>query len=382
VTRHSREKELSSSIDYSQNFEAASKENNNSWGNSQLISDFSISIGTETPGLGIKIPASDITARQSLSPEKIYTQLNHLMTVGPKLGSGAFGEVREITLINTPIATNMVAAAKFFSDYSDKGKASIRQEFDALRSLQGKPGIIQLVNVDMTIDDTLVGYAMEIGSGTLKTAISTSDFSIADTVKLAKDLIAGGCSLEESGLVHRDCKPDNVVKIQDGQNHFVWKKVDFGLARKEGSPFKDGGTVLYRSPESYGGLNTDNYRTSSKQDVFADGLILAEALIKRLPREPDAPKTIIHTQNAVVSTENSDYIIPKNCPQELMPLRVFSEYTPRFYTPAVEKLNEVKHQFPESTPLVDLAIRMIDPDPAMRPMFSECRQILSEAYPS
>jgi len=369
-----RERALSSNKEYSEKFEYASKENSHIWDKSKLLSDLSVSIGTETPGLGINIPTSGISPLRSLSPAQIYTHLNHLMMVGPPLGSGAFGEVREVTLINTPIATNMVAAAKFFSDYSEKGTASIRHEFDTLKSLQGKPGIIQLVNADMTIDGTLVGYAMERGDGTLKAALASAEFSVTDTVKLAKDLVTGGCSLEEAQIVHRDGKPDNVVKVSDGLGNFTWKKVDFGLALQEGSPFKDGGTLLYRSPESYGGLNTDDYQTASKQDVFADGLILAEALLKQLPPNQDFPKTIIHARNP----ENPG----QECNKYALMMRVSQEYKARFYMPAVERVREVQRQFPESTALVDLAIKMIDPDPAIRPMFSECRQLLSDAYPS
>lgn len=342
----------------------------------------SVSIGTSIPGMGVNITRNQSAPLKSLSPSQIYTQLNHLMSVGDKLGSGSFGEVREVTLINTPLATTMLAAAKFFSDYSEKGIASIQHEFETLKSLQGKPGIIQLVNVDMTINDTLVGYAMERGEGTLQTTLAKSVFSIADTCKLAKDLIAGGCSLAESNLVHRDGKPGNVVKIPDGLGSFNWKKIDFGLVSTEGSPIEDKGTILYRSPESYGGATTTKgYKTSSKQDVFADGLILAETLLKQLPQDPDAPKTIIHAKNKAPSTEDSDYHIPKECPPMTVSLRVFSEYTPLFYTPAVEKLTEVKRQFPESAALTDLAIRMIDANPEQRPSFSECQRILNAAYP-
>ncbi len=344
-----------------------------------ILSELGTSLGTAVVGYGM--PAPNKTP-SPLSHEQIRRDLSPTITMGAALGQGSFGEVVSITATQSTTGIPFTAAAKFFSDYSDKGLGEIRHEFNILKSLKDKPGIIQLVNIDLVVQDTLVGYAMEKGDGTLSTELSGAPFSVNDTIKLAKDLVAGGHSLESMGLVHRDCKPSNIVKVSDGNGHFSWKKVDFGLTTQEGAPFKECGTLLYRSPESHGGLNTTDYRTSIKQDVFADGLILAQVLLKNIPSHPDTPKTIIHTQNELPTTPDSSMLMDARCSPHVLPLRVFSEYGPRFYTPAVTRLNAVKAEIPELSALVDLSIKMIDPDPVQRPLFSDCQRILTTAYPS
>ncbi len=218
---------------------------------------------------------------------------------------------------------------------------------------------------------------MERGDGALRQILKKTHFSPNDILKLARDVVDGGCALEEAGLVHRDGKPENLVKVSDQDGNYTWKKVDFGLASKEGSPLKNEGTTTYRSPESYGGTNPEDYHTSSKQDVFSDGLIIAETLLTLLPDDPERPTTIIHANNAPPQTSlDSDVLHAKRCSPETLMIRVATKYEELFYTPAVTALQDVKRQFPESAPLVDLAIRMIDKNPENRPRFSECRRFL------
>ena len=299
---------------------------------------------------------------QPFSRSFIFSRLAPWLRIGSTLGKGAFGEVRKISLAD-PLrpGQGMRMAAKFFSDCTAKNQASIQNEFQALQTLRGKHGIIQLIKFDLMVEGSMVGYAMEMGTGSLTTIRSKAPLSLDATFQLAYDLITGGCSLATAGLVHRDCKPDNVVKVGSR-----WKKVDFGLVTTEGAPFRDCGSVLYRSPESYGVGDTSLYRTSSKQDVFADGLIIAETLLSLLPEDPKRPATIIHNQNELSATAP-------------LWMHVAYRYEARFYAPAVARLAEVQVQFPKSAALVALVIHMIAEKPAERPSYFECREAFIQA---
>lgn len=208
----------------------------------------------------------------------IYHALKDRIDVGKELGRGYFGSVVAVTIKTQLSGHELIAAAKFFTDYSPKGIKSIDNEISALRTLHGCEGIIQLKDVTLAIDGVVVGVAMELGSGTLKDHMPTDPIGIQHVVR---NLLEGGKSLAYKGVVHRDLKPANITKVNRSDGYFEWKIVDFGLAVNEGDPNTDAGTVLYRSPESY--LLEGSAPASSKQDVFAMGLIIAELLLRKLP---------------------------------------------------------------------------------------------------
>src|SRR5260370_34160695 len=77
----------------------------------------------------------------------------------------------------------------------------------------------------------------------------------------------------ESGIVHRDVKPSNIMVLQNGQV----KVADFGIARIDASDMTIVGDLLgtpaYMAPDQLSGTPVD-YRT----DLFAAGVILFEML--------------------------------------------------------------------------------------------------------
>jgi serine/threonine-protein kinase len=110
------------------------------------------------------------------------------------------------------------------------------------------------------------------------------------------------------GFVHRDIKPANLLFGEDGR----LRVADFGLARAlaEAAWTEPQGAVLgtarYSSPEQAQGQPVDG-----KADVYALGLVLAEAVTGRVPFTAD---TTIATLMARVGK-------PVEVPEELGPLR-------------------------------------------------------------
>ena len=85
----------------------------------------------------------------------------------------------------------------------------------------------------------------------------------------------------QSGIVHRDVKPGNIMVLEGGQRV---KLLDFGIARAEGpSSFsKSGlamGTTRYMSPEQTKGQKDLDHRA----DIFSAGVVLYELLAGRAP---------------------------------------------------------------------------------------------------
>ncbi|GAA0850909.1 Stk1 family PASTA domain-containing Ser/Thr kinase [Streptosporangium amethystogenes subsp. fukuiense] len=97
-------------------------------------------------------------------------------------------------------------------------------------------------------------------------------------------------SAHQSGLVHRDVKPENVLLADDGRV----KVVDFGLARaiEATNQTRTGvmiGTIGYMSPEQVTSGAAD-----ARSDVYAAGIMLFELLTGRQPYEGDTPMSVAY----------------------------------------------------------------------------------------
>jgi serine/threonine protein kinase len=87
------------------------------------------------------------------------------------------------------------------------------------------------------------------------------------------------------GVVHRDVKPDNVLRVTARDDPDFIKVLDFGLAKMQvsgGARLTATGMVLgtpdYMSPEQARGVASDH-----RADIYAAGVLMYELLCKRVP---------------------------------------------------------------------------------------------------
>lgn len=119
--------------------------------------------------------------------------------------------------------------------------------------------------------------------------------SAARSVEIFTQVCAAIAYAHNSGIIHRDIKPGNIIVLSHPQDQVDVKVVDFGMARilhegkeaqkltKTGEIF---GTRQYISPEQYSGAAADE-----RADVYSLGVSLKESLGNE--RAPDALRKII-----------------------------------------------------------------------------------------
>ncbi|MDE2592762.1 MAG: bifunctional protein-serine/threonine kinase/phosphatase [Burkholderiales bacterium] len=107
-------------------------------------------------------------------------------------------------------------------------------------------------------------------------------FSVTDVVAGISDVVRALGRLHQFGVIHRDVKPENVLKGVDGQ----WRLMDLGVALsgKEPESLKvlHAGTPSYMNPEQWDDDPAVS-RADSQSDLFALGVTLYQWLTGRLP---------------------------------------------------------------------------------------------------
>ncbi|MBA2697846.1 MAG: serine/threonine protein kinase, partial [Nocardioidaceae bacterium] len=143
---------------------------------------------------------------------------------------------------------------------------------------------------DQGDDDGTLFLAMEYVAGrlTLRDVIrAEAPLSPQRALAIFEEILKAIAAAHESGIIHRDVKPENVLIDPRGRV----KVADFGLARAIGSATTATatagvlmGTVSYIAPE----LVTEG-RSDARSDVYALGVLLFELLTGHKPHTGDSP---------------------------------------------------------------------------------------------
>lgn len=146
--------------------------------------------------------------------------------------------------------------------------------------------------------------AMELVEGaTLAEEIKASKpLTTAEIVEIGIQLARALDYAHKRGIVHRDVKPGNIMRLTDSN---TIKVADFGICRIDGSEASDStqqtqvgnvlGTPHYMSPEQVIGEKVD-----SRSDLFSAGVVLYQLLTGHLPFEGD---TLISVAYKITKTD-------------------------------------------------------------------------------
>jgi hypothetical protein len=155
------------------------------------------------------------------------------------------------------------------------GRERLMREARAAAALS-HPGIATVYALD-EIDGTLYLVSELVRGETLRTEVRRGPLPAERLRATLGELAAGLAAAHAAGIVHRDFKPENIIRCADGRV----KILDFGLARSTGPAavtelaLTESGTAIgtpgYMAPEQLAGGPVD-----ARADVFAFGVVAWE----------------------------------------------------------------------------------------------------------
>ena len=193
-------------------------------------------------------------------------------TITDKLGEGGMGVVYKAR--DTKLDRDV--ALKFLPQHltsSEEDRQRFIREAKAAAALN-HPNICTIHNVDEHEGNQFI--VMEyIDGNTLRDLQKSGTLKPEIAIGYATQIAEALAEAHESGIIHRDIKPGNIMVDSKGRV----KVMDFGLAKLKGSAeeiTKTGstvGTMAYMSPEQIQGREVDR-----RVDIFAFGVVLFEML--------------------------------------------------------------------------------------------------------
>ena len=201
--------------------------------------------------------------------------------IGPILGSGGYAVV--YLAFDRELGREVALKALRSDRNSPAALARFRREVSVAHEI-ASPYLVRIH--DIGTDGDLCYLTMEVVRGeSLRERLRAAPLDVDDALAIATGILRGLEVLHQSGVVHRDVKPENVLLDEHG----VPKLADFGLARVVDDAAHATitgaviGTTDYVSPEQALGRCVD-----ARSDLFSLGVVLFEMLTGRLPVEKES----------------------------------------------------------------------------------------------
>ncbi|XP_038694846.1 serine/threonine-protein kinase 24-like [Tripterygium wilfordii] len=210
---------------------------------------------------------------------------------GALIGKGAFGSVFFAHPKLSSSSSRLLPPVFAVKSAEILFSATLENELEVFNHLQSFPHIISCFGRELTVTDngeTVYNLLMEyVSGGSLADHIKKSGRLPVEQIKnYTRQLRLGLAHIHESGYVHCDIKPDNVLLAPSGDD-FVAKIADFGLAKRRERKFSHvKGTSSYLAPEC-----VVNGVQDCGSDIWAVGCVVYEMLTEHSVWQHDANET-------------------------------------------------------------------------------------------
>jgi predicted Ser/Thr protein kinase len=210
-------------------------------------------------GLLVDAPAPSLAGRR-LGPYLVQQEI----------GRGGMGVVylADDTRLSRRVALKAIAPGL---SQDPRRRERLRQEARAAAALS-HPNIATVYALE-EIDGELYLASEYVAGPTLRSILAGGPLPAGQVIEIAVQLARALAAAHAQGVVHRDLKPDNVIRTAAG----VIKILDFGIAKMEtgASPLTADGDVIgtagYMAPEQLRGQTVD-----FRADLFAFGVVVSE----------------------------------------------------------------------------------------------------------
>lgn len=272
-----------------------------------------------------------------------------------RLGKGGFGEVWQAfdPELNRMVAVKLPRPDRLFFDEMFRGFQEEARKVASLRS----PHIVAVYDVGR-IQQSVFLVSELIDGETLAQRAKRDRLDHSEAVRIAAEVARGLQIAHQTGIVHRDIKPPNIMLRKDGSAAVT----DFGLAISEQDQVTEGGavvgTIAYMSPEQARGASD---RVDGRSDIYSLGVVLFELLTRRLPfaaeRRSDYWEQILYRE--VRSLRSVDQSVPAEL--ERIVLKCLMRSPSERYATAAELANDLESWLEDqhANPTVDRRRRLL-----------------------
>jgi eukaryotic-like serine/threonine-protein kinase len=203
------------------------------------------------------------------------TTLDDRYQLDELIGVGAAGRVyraRDLRLGRT------VAVKRLRSDALGGDDARARFEREALALARvSDPHVLPVFDVSAAADDAYLVTAF-CTDGTLAERLETRVLTCPEVRELVHDVAAGLVAMHGAGIIHRDIKPRNILRLEGR-----WVIGDLGIARVEGDTSLTQTGAVIGTPDYWAPETARGSAPTPAVDVYGLGCVAFEALAGRPP---------------------------------------------------------------------------------------------------